>query len=101
MTTAIEIEKSSGNVFADLGLPDASEMYVKAVLAMKINNIIWQSRLTSQEVADRLGVTQVQLLALNRGSQLKIFSIDMLIGFLSKLDDKGVRSISYWKTGES
>ena len=86
MQKTIEVEKSSGNVFADLGLPDAIEMYVKAVLAMKITSLIKQRKLTEQEAAELLHVTQVRLAALNRGSQLKSFSIDTLISFLTKLD---------------
>ncbi|PPA04774.1 transcriptional regulator, partial [Pseudomonas sp. MWU12-2312b] len=36
----IEIEKSSGNVYADLGTPDSNEMRVKSQLAAKIGEII-------------------------------------------------------------
>ena len=86
MKETIEFEKSSGNVFADLGLPDAKEMYVKAVLAIKIMSLIKQRKLTEQEAAEMLHVTQARIAALNRGSLLKSFSIDALIGFLTKLD---------------
>ncbi len=86
MKETIEFEKSSGNVFADLGLPDAKEMYVKAVLAIKIMSLIKQRKLTEQKAAEMLQVTQARVSALNRGSQLRNFSIDTLIGFLTKLD---------------
>ena len=49
MMNTIEVEKSSGNVFEDLGLPDATEMCVKAVLAMKINGIIKTRKLSRKK----------------------------------------------------
>ncbi len=61
-------------------------MYVKSVLAMKITSLIKQRKLTEQEAAEMLHVTQARVSALNRGNQLKIFSIDTLISFLTKLD---------------
>ena len=36
----IEFEVGSGNVYADLGFPDAEEMLVKAQLTFKIGEII-------------------------------------------------------------
>lgn len=86
MKDTIEVEKSSGNVFADLGLPDAKDMHVKAVLAIKINGIIKKRKLKQKEAAEILGVTQTRVSALQRGRKLKDFSIDTLMGFLTKLD---------------
>ena len=86
MKNTIEVEKSSGNVFEDLGLPNAKEMYVKAVLAMKINGIIKTRKLTQKEAGVILGVAQARVSDLRRGHKLKNFSIDMLISFLTKLD---------------
>ncbi len=54
----IEIEKSSGNVYADLENPDAGEMQVKARLATKIGEIIKHRHLTQQQAADILGMTR-------------------------------------------
>ena len=79
-------EKSSGNIFADLGLPDAKDMYVKAMLAMKINGIIEARKLKQKEAAEILGITQARVSALHSGHKLKDFSIDTLMGFLTKLD---------------
>jgi predicted XRE-type DNA-binding protein len=79
-------KKSSGNVFADLGLPDANDKYVKAVLAMKINGIIEERKLKQKEAAAILGITQARVSALHSGHKLKDFSIDTLMGFLTKLD---------------
>jgi predicted XRE-type DNA-binding protein len=86
MKAKIDVEKSSGNVFADLGLPDAKDMYVKALLAMKITGILKQRKLKQKEAAEILSVTQARVSALNTGRKLKDFSIDTLIGFLTRLD---------------
>ena len=61
------IEKSSGNVFADIGFANNQEMLVKANLALKISEIITQRRLTQIEAAAVLGIPQSKLSKLLRG----------------------------------
>jgi predicted XRE-type DNA-binding protein len=61
------IEKSSGNVFADIGFANDQEMLVKANLALKISEIITQRRLTQIEAAAVLGIPQPKLSKLLRG----------------------------------
>ena len=61
------IEKSSGNVFADIGFANDQEMLVKANLALKISEIIAQRRLTQIEAAAILGMPQPKLSKLLRG----------------------------------
>src|SRR5208283_5092366 len=73
--------ESSGNVFADLGLPDADEMLAKAELAIKIADILRQRRLTQTQAAAILGVDQPKVSALIRG-RLSGFSIERLLRFL-------------------
>lgn len=63
----IEMEKSSGNVYADLQTVDADVMYVKACLASKIGEIIRQRHLTQQQAARILGIPQPKLSRLLRG----------------------------------
>jgi predicted XRE-type DNA-binding protein len=61
------IEKSSGNVFADIGFANDQEMLIKANLALKISEIITQRRLTQMEAAAVLGMPQPKLSKLLRG----------------------------------
>jgi predicted XRE-type DNA-binding protein len=61
------IEKSSGNIFADIGFTNDQEMLVKANLALKISEIITQRRLTQMEAALVLGMPQPKLSKLLRG----------------------------------
>jgi len=62
-----EIKKSSGNVFADLDLPDAEEMFVKARLAAKISEIIKHRHLTQQQASEILGMPQSKISNMLRG----------------------------------
>jgi predicted XRE-type DNA-binding protein len=81
---AIVAEKSSGNVFADLGLPNAEDRLAKAELARKINEIIGKRRLTQVEAAELLGIDQPKISALARG-RLEGFSLERLMRFLNVL----------------
>ena len=83
--TKIQVTKSSGNVFADLGLPNADELLAKAEMVRQISHIIAQRRLTQAEAARILGTTQPKVSALLRG-HLSGFSMERLIRFLNALD---------------
>jgi predicted XRE-type DNA-binding protein len=80
----IEYEISSGNVFADLGFPDAEEMLAKAELARQINNLIKKRKLTQAKAAELLGIDQPKISALNTG-RLSGFSLERLFKFLTIL----------------
>lgn len=74
----IDYEEGSGNVYADLGLPDAEEMLVKAQLAIKITQIIQAREWTQQEAAKVLGMTQPMLSNMLRGRFRGISETKML-----------------------
>lgn len=78
------IETSSGNVYADLGLPDAHEMLVKAQLAQKISELMQNRRLTQVAAAKLFGMTQPKVSALLRG-QFRGISEAKMIDCLNKL----------------
>jgi predicted XRE-type DNA-binding protein len=63
----IEVESSSGNVFADLGLPDAEHLKIKSGLVIEIVRAIRRLGLTQQEAARRTGISQPKVSALLRG----------------------------------
>ena len=50
-----EVGGSSGNVFADLGLPNPEERILKSRIAEAISDVIEAEQLTQQAAADRLG----------------------------------------------
>jgi predicted XRE-type DNA-binding protein len=84
MSDDFKIEEGSGNVFADLGLPDPEERLAKAELAMQIASGIRARRLTQAKVAALFGIDQPKISRLLRG-QLSGFSTDRLIHFLTLL----------------
>lgn len=63
----IEVEMSSGNVYADLGIADADEMLVKAKLASKIGEIIQDRGWSQMEASEVLGLPQPKLSNMLRG----------------------------------
>ncbi len=77
-------EESSGNVFADLNIPEPSLCLAKAELANQICTVIQERNLTQVEAADILGINQPKVSALTRGN-LDGFSSDRLFKFLNLL----------------
>lgn len=80
----ILVEESSGNVFADLGLPDPEERLAKADLAIAIGREIDSRNLTQAEAAELLGVAQPDISNLVRG-RLSGYSIERLTRLLNAL----------------
>ena len=78
---------SSGNVFADLGLPNPEERLLKSRLASMIYDVIEARGWTQKHVAEVLGITQPDISHIVNG-KLKNFSTERLMYFLSKLDQR-------------
>ena len=79
-----KITKSSGNVFADLGLPDSEALLAKAKLVSKIADAIAALNLTQTEAAHRIGLTQPKISELLHG-KLDGFSMQKLMLILNAL----------------
>lgn len=75
---------STGNVFEDLGLPDAEELLVKSNLAMKINKIIEKRHLSQTQAAAILGIPQPKVSMIQHG-KLRGFSLEKLCHLLTLL----------------
>jgi predicted XRE-type DNA-binding protein len=84
-STATGITRGSGNVFADLGLPDAEELQTKLRLAWALNAVIDRARLSQAAAAARLGLNQPKVSAL-RNYKLEGFSVERLMTLLTTLD---------------
>src|SRR5713101_207535 len=79
------IVRSSGNVFADLGLRDAREKQTKVRLAVAIQQIIQARRLSQTAAARVLDINQPKISALVN-YRLEGFSVERLMHFLNALD---------------
>jgi predicted XRE-type DNA-binding protein len=80
-----EIIEGTGNVFADLGLSDATDRQTKTRLAMAVNAILKERRLKQTDAATILGIPQPKVSAL-ANYRLDHFSVEKLMSFLNALD---------------
>lgn len=80
-----DVVPSSGNVFADLGVPNAEEKQTKVRLAVAINQIIQGRKLSQTAAARRLKVNQPKVSALSN-YLLDGFSVERLMNFVTALD---------------
>jgi predicted XRE-type DNA-binding protein len=74
----------SGNVFADIGLPNAEEHFIKAQLVYKIDGLMKQRGLKQAEAAKLFGVKQPDVSKMLRGD-FRQFSVERLLRFLVAL----------------
>ncbi len=80
----LEQEPGTGNIFADLGLPDAGEHLIKAGLVIRIDRIIRQRKLTQAAAAQLMGIDQPKVSAMLSG-QFRGYSVERLMRFLVAL----------------
>ena len=83
-TEKTKIERGSGNVFADLGRPDAETHLLKAALVTRIDEIIRQRGLKQIDAAKLLGLSQPDVSRLLRGS-FREYSVERLMRLLTAL----------------
>jgi predicted XRE-type DNA-binding protein len=83
-TRKIEHEVGTGNIFADIGLPNAGEHLLKAQLVYKIDRIMKMRKLKQVEAARLFGVKQPDVSKMLRG-HFQQFSVERLLRFLVAL----------------
>lgn len=82
----IEVQRGSGNVFADLGLPDADKLKIKTGLVIEIRKAMRNLGLTQQDAAKRMGISQPKVSDMMRGdftnlSERKLMDCLTRLGF--------------------
>lgn len=97
--SSIEFEEGSGNVFADLELEDADELFTRAKIGFQVHKILKDKKLKQREIAALLGVKQPEVSHLMNG-HFSRFTVDKLLDFLKRLDRKVTIQISPRKSGE-
>lgn len=83
--TAETIELGSGNVFADLGLPDPDERQLRVQLAMRLNDLLKAEGLTQAAAAKLLGIAQPHVSEL-KNYKLSRFSSERLLHYITLLN---------------
>ena len=95
----IEFKFGSDNIFADLGLDNADDLYTRAALGVQVMRILRERRYTQKQAAEFLGIKQPEVSAIMRAKFTR-FSQERLIGFLNKLNQKITIEISRHKKGQ-
>ena len=85
MTQESVFEESSGNVFADLGLEDAEELFTRGKIGIEVLHLLKQRNLKQREISKLLGIPQPEVSYLMRG-EFQRFSEGKLLTFLKRLD---------------
>ena len=63
----VEVQRGSGNIYADLGLPDAEKLKIRTGLVIEIRKAMRALGLTQQEAAKRMGIPQPKVSGMMRG----------------------------------
>lgn len=82
---ANDITEGTGNVFADLGLPEAGDRQTKTRLAMAVNALLKERRIKQTDAAAILHIPQPKVSAL-ANYKLDQFSVEKLMTFLNDLE---------------
>jgi predicted XRE-type DNA-binding protein len=84
MTDENDIIRGSGNVFRDLGHPDADREQLRALLATRIIGVLDERKLTVRAAGELTGVAAADFSRI-RKANLGRFTIDRLMTMLSGL----------------
>ena len=85
MIRRAKIETGSGNIFADLGLPDAAAQFLKAQIVSEIHRFANARKLTQAQAGALMGISQPEVSRLFKGN-FREYSVDRLMGFLTAFD---------------
>ena len=86
LVSGVKVQRGSGNVYADLALPDAEKLKIKTGLVIAIRKAMLELGLTQQEAAKRMGITQPKVSDMMRGdfsnlSERKLMDCLTRLGF--------------------
>jgi predicted XRE-type DNA-binding protein len=98
MTSKIKSKRSSGNVFADVGIANPEQALAKAELARQINKMILERKLSQLEASALLGIDQPRASALANG-RLAVFSLEKMMQFAARLGNEVEISIKPSEVG--
>jgi predicted XRE-type DNA-binding protein len=85
MVRKVKVEAGSGNIFADLGLPDADTHFLKAQIVSEIYRLTNERKLTQARAGKLMGISQPEVSRMFKGN-FREYSIDRLMRFLTSFD---------------
>jgi predicted XRE-type DNA-binding protein len=77
----VEVQRGSGNVFADLGLPDAEKLKIKSGLVVEIRKAMRVHGLNQQEAAKRMAIPQPKVSGMMRGDFTNLSERKLILAF--------------------
>jgi predicted XRE-type DNA-binding protein len=98
--TKTDFTESSGNVFADMDLPEADELLTRAKLGHSVRMLLKKRGLKQREIAELLDIKQPEVSNLMQG-KYHLFSEGRLFHFLNRLDRKITVRVEPRKQGDS
>jgi len=85
MKRKASVTAGSGNIFADLNLPDAETHFLKAQIVSEIYRLIMERKLTQVQAGKRMRISQPEVSRMLKG-HFREYSIDRLMDFLTTFD---------------
>lgn len=85
MKRKASITAGSGNIFADLNLPDAGTHFLKAQIVSEVYRLTKERKLTQVQAGKRMGISQPEVSRMFKG-HFREYSIDRLMEFLTLFD---------------
>src|SRR5271166_3230166 len=95
----IDFEEGSGNVFADLGLDNTDDLYLRAQIGFYVFKLLESKNLKQRDMAALLGIAQPDVSHLMNGHYSR-FTTEKLLDFLKRLDRKVTIQIGPHQPGE-
>lgn len=99
MTRPIEFEKSTGNIFADLGLDNPEELQARGMIGFHVVELLKSKEMKQRQIAELLEIKQAEVSHLLNG-HFSRFTIDKLLHFLKQMNQKVTIQISPHLQGE-
>ena len=85
MTEKVEVHESDANIFAELGLLDASTHFLKAKIVAELYRLTNEQKLTQSKAGKLMGISQPEVSRLFKG-HFREYSVERLIGLLTAFD---------------
>ncbi len=99
MTKKIEFEIGTGNVFADLGLDDAEELQTRGMIGFHVVELLKRKDMKQRKIVELLEIKQSEVSHLLNG-HFSRFTVDKLLDFLKRMNQKVTIQISPHRQGE-
>jgi predicted XRE-type DNA-binding protein len=90
----LELVRGSGNVYRDLGRPNAGLEQARAITAAKITRVLDERKLSTRDAEKLTGVSHSEFSRI-RSTQLGRFTLDRMIAILGKLDEDVEVSLTF------